>query len=74
MDERYNRVLDLLKSKMQVLEYIAQRLLEKETIEAAEFNDIVNAEANLAQKALANSESDSSKENEENSSSDEASN
>ena len=51
MDERYNRVLDLLKSKMQVLEYIAQRLLEKETIEAAEFNDIVNAEANLAQKA-----------------------
>ena len=76
MDERYNRVLDLLKSKMQVLEYIAQRLLEKETIEAAEFNDIVNAEANLAQKTLANSESDSdsSKENEENSSSNEDSN
>ena len=70
MDERYNRVLDLLKSKMQVLEYIAQRLLEKETIEAAEFNDIVNAEANLAQKALANSENDSSSKNGENSSSD----
>ena len=70
MDERYNRVIDLLKSKMQVLEYIAQRLLEKETIEAAEFNDIVNAEANLAQKALANSENDSSSKNEENSSSD----
>ncbi|MBQ1983311.1 MAG: ATP-dependent zinc metalloprotease FtsH [Spirochaetaceae bacterium] len=70
MDERYNRVLDLLKSKMQVLEYIAQRLLEKETIEAAEFNDIVNAEANLAQKALANSENDLSSKNEENSSSD----
>ena len=51
IDERYNRVLDLLKSKKQVLEYISQRLLEKETIEAAEFYDIVNAEARLSEKA-----------------------
>ncbi len=78
MEERYNRVLDLLKTKKQVLEYIAQRLLEKETIEAAEFNDIVNAEANLAQKNISvsaeDSESDSSKEDEKNLSSDEGSN
>ena len=56
IDERYNRVLDLLKSKKQVLEYIAQRLLEKETIEAAEFNDIVTAEARLSELPLNKSE------------------
>ncbi len=58
IDQRYNRVLDLLKSKKQVLEYISQRLLEKETIEATEFYDIVNAEARLSEKA--NSENSNS--------------
>jgi cell division protease FtsH len=47
MAERYERVLTLLKSKRTVLDYIAQRLLEKEIIEQSEFNDIVNAEANI---------------------------
>ena len=45
-----------MKSKKQVLEYIAQRLLEKETIEAAEFNDIVTAEARLSELPLNKSE------------------
>jgi cell division protease FtsH len=52
--ERYNRVLDLLKSKKEVMEYISNRLLEKEIIEQAEFNDIVKAEAHLSELALDN--------------------
>ena len=48
IEQRYERVVKLLENKKQVLEYIAQRLLEKETIEAAEFNDIVSAEAHLS--------------------------
>ncbi len=47
MDERYKHVLKLLKSKKQVMDYISERLLEKEVIEQAEFNEIVSAEANL---------------------------
>ncbi len=48
MDERYKHVLKLLKSKKQVMDYISERLLEKEVIEQAEFNEIVNAEASLS--------------------------
>ena len=48
MDERYERVLNLLKSKRVLLDYIAERLLEKEIMEQAEFQDIVAAEANLS--------------------------
>ncbi len=47
MAERYEYVTKLLASKRQVMDYIAQRLLEKETIEAAEFKDIITAEKNL---------------------------
>ncbi len=48
MDERYKQVLKLLKSKKQVMDYISERLLEKEVIEQAEFNEIVKAEASLS--------------------------
>jgi len=47
MAERYEYVTKLLASKRQVMDYIAQRLLEKETIEAAEFKEIITAEKNL---------------------------
>ncbi len=47
VEERYKAVLKKLKEKKQVMDYIAERLLEKEIIEQAEFNEIVNAESNL---------------------------
>ncbi len=47
MDERYKHVLNLLTAKKEVMTYISERLLEKEVIEQAEFNEIVSAEANL---------------------------
>lgn len=53
MEERFNHVVELLTSKRTVMDYIANRLLEKEVIEESEFNDIVKAEENLAGKALA---------------------
>ena len=52
MEERFNHVVELLNSKRSVMDYIANRLLEKEIIEEAEFNEIVNAEANLSGKML----------------------
>lgn len=45
MDERYSHVLSLLKENVDLLEYIANRLLEIETMEAKEFNEIVKAHA-----------------------------
>mgnify|MGYP000846558485 CR=1 FL=1 len=51
MAERFKHVLSLLKEKKQVMEYVANRLLEKETIEQAEFNEIIKAEADLAAKS-----------------------
>ena len=51
MAERFKHVLSLLKEKKQVMEYVANRLLEKETIEQQEFNDIIKAEADLAAKS-----------------------
>jgi len=50
MAERFNRVVKLLKSKKQLMEYIAQRLLEKEIIEQQEFKDIIKAESDLVVK------------------------
>ncbi|MFA6937938.1 MAG: ATP-dependent zinc metalloprotease FtsH, partial [Treponema sp.] len=44
MNERYDAVLKLLKSHKALLEYIAKRLLEKETMEGKEFEDIIKAE------------------------------
>lgn len=44
MDERYNHVLSLLSGKKDLLEYIANRLLEIETMDGKEFEDIIKAE------------------------------
>ena len=48
MEERYAHVVKLLESKRVLLDYIAERLLDKEIMEQAEFQDIVSAEANLS--------------------------
>ena len=45
INERYNHVLDLLKSKNELLEYIAKRLLEIETMDAKEFNEIIKGQS-----------------------------
>ena len=42
MEERYEHVLSLLGEKKELLEFIAERLLEIETMEGKEFYDIVN--------------------------------
>jgi len=52
MAERFKHVLSLLKEKKHVMEYIANRLLEKETIEQHEFKEIIQAEADLAAKSV----------------------
>lgn len=44
MEERYQFVLKTLKKHGNLLEYIAQRLLEKETMEGKEFQEIIKAE------------------------------
>lgn len=44
MEERYNHVLELLTEHKTLLEYIANRLMEVETMEGKEFYDIVNGE------------------------------
>ena len=49
--ERYNYVVQMLTEKKVLMEYIAQRLLEKEIMEQAEFEEIVNAESNLSNSA-----------------------
>jgi len=47
MEERYTVVVNRLKEKKPLLEYIAKRLLEKETIDKQEFEDIIKAESQL---------------------------
>ncbi|WP_029410424.1 ATP-dependent zinc metalloprotease FtsH [Treponema pedis] len=47
IDERYECAIKMLNEKKPLLEYIAQRLLEKETIENDEFKAIIAAENNL---------------------------
>lgn len=47
MQERYDYVVGLLNNKHQLLDYIANRLLEKEIMEEAEFEDIVKAQTHL---------------------------
>ena len=49
MDERYNYVLNLLTKHKSLLEYIAKRLLEIETMDGKEFADIVKAETHCAE-------------------------
>ncbi|MGP1454613.1 MAG: ATP-dependent zinc metalloprotease FtsH [Treponema sp.] len=51
IDERYTIVVNRLKEKKTLLEYIAQRLLEKETIEKTEFEEIISAESRLLTQA-----------------------
>jgi cell division protease FtsH len=41
VDERYNHVLGILSEKKQLLDYIANRLLEIETMDGKEFEEIV---------------------------------
>ena len=54
VDDAYERCTTLLSQNMDKLKLVAEELLEKETIEAAEFNDIVNAEANLTSLSVPN--------------------
>ena len=46
IDARYSAVIAMLTEKKPLLEYIAQKLLEKETIESEEFDTIIAAEKN----------------------------
>ena len=58
MNERYEHVLSLLRSKKDLLEYISTRLIEIETMAAKEFNDIIKAHEHcedLAENAAAES-------------------
>ena len=47
MEQRFTGVVNMLTEKRDVLDYIAQRLLEKEVIEQAEFEDIIKARQHL---------------------------
>ena len=44
MAERYQNAVKLLTEKRTLLDYIANRLLEEETMYAAEFNDIIKGQ------------------------------
>ena len=55
MEERYQHVLSVLREHKQLLEYIANRLIEIETMDGKEFADIIKAEADLSQKVIAQS-------------------
>jgi cell division protease FtsH len=48
---QYEGVIKMLSGKRQLLDYIAARLLEQETIDEAEFKEIVDAESSLGQHA-----------------------
>lgn len=64
MEERYQFVLKTLKKHGNLLEYIAQRLLEKETMDGKEFQEIVKAEDHcneLESTAVKNSSEDKEK-------------
>ena len=65
MDERYNHVLDLLRSKKDLLEYISNRLIEIETMDAKEFNDIIKAHEHCEDLVAADSATVASAENEQ---------
>ena len=47
MEEQYAIVVNRLQAKKSLLDYIAKRLLEKETIDKQEFEDIIKAESQL---------------------------
>ncbi|HQC27096.1 MAG TPA: ATP-dependent zinc metalloprotease FtsH [Treponemataceae bacterium] len=50
MAERYTFVTENLMKNKDLLDYIANRLLEKETIDATEFKEIISAHKNLQEK------------------------
>ena len=49
MEERYAHVLALLEKHRNLLEYIAKRLLEKESMDKKEFEEIIKAESHCAE-------------------------
>jgi hypothetical protein len=49
MNERYTHVLSLLEKHRNLLEYIAKRLLEKESMDGKEFEEIIKAESHCAE-------------------------
>ena len=51
MDERYNHVLALLREKKDLLEYISNRLIEIETMDSKEFNEILKAHGHCVELA-----------------------
>ena len=48
LDERYTHALGILREHRELLDYVAGRLLEKETIDGKEFEEIVKAENHCA--------------------------
>ncbi len=56
MKERYKAVLEMLSGHKALLEYIARRLLEKETIDGKEFEELVKAETHCLALESASSE------------------
>ncbi|MGI5173702.1 ATP-dependent metallopeptidase FtsH/Yme1/Tma family protein [Treponema sp. OMZ 840] len=61
IDTRYEVIVAMLTEKKTLLEYIANRLLEKETIEQQEFDDIIKAENELVAKTAAAKKSSGTK-------------
>ena len=65
INERYEHVLSLLREKRELLEYISNRLLEIETMEAKEFNEILKAHEHCEDLVAADSATVASAENEQ---------
>ncbi|MBQ2080187.1 MAG: cell division protein FtsH, partial [Treponema sp.] len=51
MDERYNHVLELLGSHKDLLDVVSKLLLEKETVDGKEFEEIIKAESHCTELA-----------------------
>ena len=62
IDERYNHVLEMLGAHKDLLEYIAKRLLEIETMEGKEFEDIIKGERHCLELADATAKNSSAQE------------
>lgn len=68
MDQRYNHVLKIIKEHKQLVEFVAARLLEVETLDGQEFYEIVKAEKHcqeLEQDAIKKAENVSKKQSPE---------
>ena len=62
IDERYNHVLEMLGAHKDLLEYLAKRLLEIETMEGKEFEDIIKGERHCLELADATAKNSSAQE------------